>query len=120
MRRHEAEGRTAAARLLTALAILLPAALARVGAGERGGSSRVTLGAGAGAAAEPVARATGFRAGGRRGLLLDAFSLRKLQTEGIDECTESTSVGDAEAGIAIYYDEEACDRVDPMVGCNGE
>lgn len=48
-------------------------------------------------------------------------AVRRLQNEeGIEECTDETSVGDAESGIAIYYDEEACDRVDPQVGCNGE
>lgn len=46
--------------------------------------------------------------------------VRRLQVDGVEECTEDTSVGDAEAGIAIYYDEEACDREDPLVGCNGE
>lgn len=56
---------------------------------------------------------------GFRGRLEGAAALRRLQG-GIDECTANTSVGDAEAGIAIYEDPEACDREGPLVGCNGE
>lgn len=113
--RHESDARGAAARLLAALAVLLPAAAA---AGEvRGGTAVASAvtgaeeGASISLAGEAVA--VGFR--GR----LEGATLRLLQ--GIDECTENTSVGDAEAGIAIYEDEEACSREEgPLVGCNGE
>lgn len=62
-----------------------------------------------------VARAAGLNFP----LHVASVPLRKL-VDGIEECTEDTSIGDAEAGIAIYYDEEACNQEDPAVGCNGE
>lgn len=113
MRRPDPEGRIGAARLLTALAVpLLPVAVAGIGAGNGGlglavGGARVAVGLDTLQGATTVAAA--------------AVVVRKLQTEAdVEECTDDTSVGDAEAGIAIYYDEEACNREDPEVGCNGE
>ena len=103
--------RDAVARVLTALAALLPRPAA------------VSL---RGAAVQHVAEAEGSRielldrkdvAIGFKGRLSDDI-FRRLQE--IDECTKDTSVGDAEAGIAIYEDEAACDREGPLVGCNGE
>lgn len=97
--------------LLTVLAILLPWTAAsslrgpevkdvvRADGQERGSQVRKNT-------------ATGFNGH------LSGDIMRQLQ--GIDECTADTSVGDAEAGIAIYEDEDACDREDPLVGCNGE
>ena len=108
-----ADPRRRAARFLAALAVLLPASAAT--ADERAASS--LLAAGAAQEGRPLVGdevALGFR-----GRLEGAAALRRLQ-EGIDECTANTSVGDAEVGIAIYEDEEACDREGPLVGCNGE
>lgn len=102
--------RRGAARLLTALAVLLPAAQA---SGAAVSSRRPAGGIGARRALVGEDVAVGFR--GR----LQGPILRRLQ-EGLDECTSDTSVGDAEAGIGIYEDEEACDREGPLVGCNGE
>lgn len=98
--------------MLTAVTVLMvPVAVAGIGEGNGGGElalrraeSAVGLDNPPGAAAQ-----------------VPAFAVRKLQfEEELERCTDDTSVGDAEAGIAIYYDEEACDRADPEVGCNGE
>lgn len=117
--RHAADSsrRGAAARLLTALAVLLPATTsaasreaattpaaapeAGLAGKEAGAGFRVRLG-GAGAAAVAAA----------------AAAVRRLQDG--DDCTGNTSVGDAEAGIAQYDDPDACLRDGPLVGCNGE
>lgn len=108
--RIEAGGKMRATRLLTALAtvLLLPGTtMARVRTEVTGRERLATTLA-------RVLRRTPLG-------VSNAAPVRKLQDEqGIEECTDETSVGDAEAGIAIYYDEEACDRVDPQVGCNGE
>lgn len=99
--RQPADARRGAARLLTALAVLLPAATS---AQEAGGAEAIGL------VGEEVA--VGFR--GRLG----GATLRRLQDD--DGCTANTSVGDAEAGIAQYSDPDACIREGPLVGCNGE
>lgn len=97
--RQPADARRGAARLLTALAVLLPAASAQeAGAGVGG------------LVGEQIA--VGFR--GRLG----GATLRRLQDD--DGCTDQTSVGDAEAGIAQYSDPDACVGDAPLVGCNGE
>jgi len=98
--RQPADARRGAARLLTALAVLLPSVTS---AQEAGADSLGLVG-------EEVA--IGFR--GRLG----GATSRRLQDE--DGCTEQTSVGDAEAGIAQYSDPDACIREGPLVGCNGE
>ena len=109
---HGADPRRRAARLLAALAVLLPAS-ATV-ADERAVSSLL-----AAAVRDDKPLVGGELATGFRGRIDGgAAALRRLQ--GIDECTANTSVGDAEAGIAIYEDEDACDREGPLVGCNGE
>lgn len=100
-----------AARVLTALVVLLPAAATSAGGLREVAAAASVAGAGGGLVGEEVA--IGFV--GR----LHGAALRRLQ-DGLDECTSNTSVGDAEAGIAIYEDEDACDREGPLVGCNGE
>ncbi|CAN0500837.1 unnamed protein product, partial [Ectocarpus sp. 12 AP-2014] len=94
-----------AARFLAALALLLPtstlAAAAPLGTTAVAGAAR-------GLEGEEVA--VGFR--GR----LAARTVRRLQED--EGCTENTSVGDAEAGIAQYDDPDACLREGPLVGCN--
>lgn len=97
--RQPADARRGAVRLLTALAVLLPAATSA----QEAGAEVIGL------VGEEVA--VGFR--GRLG----GATLRRLQDE--DGCTENTSVGDAEAGIAQYSDPDACVREGPLVGCNG-
>lgn len=111
MQPHSEFARRVVVLLLTALAVLLPwtAALSLRGS-ETQDIVRVD-GQGRGSQVRENT-ATGFNG------QLSTDIMRQLQ--GIDECTEDTSVGDAEAGIAIYEDEEACDREDPLVGCNGE
>lgn len=110
--RHAADARRGAARILTALAVLIPAATS---SSSTHGSSQAAASAGAAAGlrralvGEEVA--VGFRGS------LDAATVRRLQE---DECTEQTSIGDAESGIAQYEDEDACLREGPLVGCNGE
>lgn len=101
--RQPADARRGAARLLTALAVLLPAAASSSAQQEARAKAIGLVG-------EEVA--VGFR--GRLG----GATLRRLQDE--DGCTGQTSVGDAEAGIAQYSDPDACTREGPLVGCNGE
>lgn len=106
--RHAADARRGAARILTALAVLLPAATSS-SSQQGGGTPAAASVRGRGLVGEEVA--VGFRGS------LDAATVRRLQE---DDCTEQTSVGDAEAGIAQYEDAEACLREGPLVGCNGE
>lgn len=103
--------RRASARLLAALTVLLPVAAASV---QRRASSRGLVGEGAGSLAWTWSSHLYAAAGAR------IRASRALGEEEIEECTDNTSVGDAEAGIAIYYDQDACNRADPLVGCNGE
>lgn len=114
----------AAARLLTALAVLLPL----TNAATRGGSSSVAtavvaagrVGAAVVTREGVVAGTTTAAAGFGNKQNDERLELLRRRVQGIDECTDKTSVGDAEAGIAIYEDADACDREDPLVGCNGE
>lgn len=119
MMRQQVYERRAASSLLTALAVLLPLTNASV----RGGSSVATSIVAAGRVGAAIVTREGVVAGTTAGFSNnkdERLDLLRRRMQEIDECTEKTSVGDAEAGIAIYEDEEACDREGPLVGCNGE
>lgn len=116
--RQAADARRGAARLLTALAVLLPAATS---AAQGGAAARDAASATVGGARDLAAGGEGRRAATRfnssSGSSKRLSNARRLQEDG---CVEETSVGDAEAGIAQYDDPEACLREGPLVGCNGE